>query len=106
MHQADPLSFTTEIAQRYDLPPSLRIRNYCDNEQELSVTVTSEAAAHRQWLRIHNLSRAAERLDCQWLRIDIEGRDEPYRRCPLEWALFFGCDDMPRPLLNRKSERG
>ena len=106
MHQAESLNFTTEIAQRYDLPSTIRIRNYCDGEQELSITVPTIATAHHQWRRIHNLSRAAERLDCLWLRIDIAGRDEPYRRCPLEWALFFGSDEMPRPLLNRKSERG
>ena len=106
MHQAELTNFTREIAQRYDLPTSLRIRDYCDGEQELSITAPTVAAAHHHWRRINQLSRAAERLDCLWLRIDIEGKDEPYRRCPLEWALFFGCEETPRPLLNRKSERG
>lgn len=106
MHQAASLNFTTEIAHRYHLPTPLRIRPYCDSEPELSITLPTIAAAHHQWRHIQTLSRAAERLNCQWLRIDIQGRDEPYRRCPLEWALFFGSDEMPRPLLNRKSERG
>ena len=106
MHLADPFNFKTEIAQRYDLPSTLRIRPYCGDEQELSITVPTVAAAHHHWRHIHSLSRAAERLDCLWLRIDIQGQDEPYRRCPLEWALFFGSEETPRPLINRKSERG
>ncbi|NJN31640.1 MAG: hypothetical protein HC824_15355 [Synechococcales cyanobacterium RM1_1_8] len=106
MHQAIHQQFTAAICQRYQLPASLRIREYCDGEHELSITVATAATAHRLWQDIHRLSRAAERLDCLWLCIDIDGLPQPYRRCPLEWALFFGADDVPRPLLNRKSERG
>lgn len=104
MHQ----DFVTHLGQRYGLPTSLRITEYCD-EPELTVSVSSQGAALRLWQQLPRLSRAAERLDCLWLRIDLEGMAEPYRRCPLEWALFFRSEatDHPKPEQpSRKSERG
>lgn len=102
MHQA----FIATLGQRYGLPSTLRITEHC-GESELTVLLRDQPSADRLWKQLSHLSRAAERLDCLWLRIDLAGKPVPYRRCPLEWALFFRAEDPePKEQQTRKSERG